>query len=112
MLRTLKRLVVDGFSSMLSLPTLTRPASSAVSSSMIGAILRQGGHHGAHKSNRTGRAECSTSTAKLESVISKGCVGTVSGVLQRPQTGSRPPAIFSSGTRLFAPHAGHFIIFA
>jgi hypothetical protein len=30
--------------------------------------------------------------------------------LHRPQTGASPARIFSSGTRLFAPHFGHCMI--
>src|SRR5215469_5239543 len=43
-----------GFSSMLSLAMVTLSPSSAESSSRAGAIMRQGPHHSAQKSTRTG----------------------------------------------------------
>src|SRR5512145_2015002 len=38
-------------------------------------MMRQGPHHTAQKSMRTGMADCSTSCAKLASVISTGFIG-------------------------------------
>jgi len=61
MLRTLKREPVAGFSSVFSFATFTRPASSVASCSIVGAIILQGPHHGAHISSNTGSGERSTS---------------------------------------------------
>ena len=41
---------------------------SAASSSIRGAIMRQGPHHGAQKSTRTGTLDLSTFTSNVESV--------------------------------------------
>src|SRR5215217_952145 len=59
--------VVEGFSSTLSLTIFTLPESSSESSSRRGAIARQGPHHSAQKSTRTGSWEFRTSSPKLAS---------------------------------------------
>ena len=109
MLRTPKRAAVAGFSSTSSLATRTRPAISFASSSTTGATIRHGPHHAAHMSSRTGSGERSTSAANVASVTVTGPLWTGNGVLHRPHTGASPWAIFSRGTRLVAPHAGHRI---
>src|SRR3978361_2389824 len=53
---------------MLSLTTVTFSWSSRPISSSAGAIIRQGPHHSAQKSTRTGLSEASTSCSKLSSV--------------------------------------------
>ena len=103
MLRTPNRAAVAGFSSTLSLPTRTRPARSAASSSMTAAMILLGPHHVAHMSSSTGSGERSTSAAKVASVTVTGLPSTARGALQRPHTGSRPCASFSVGTRFIAP---------
>jgi len=74
---------------------------------MTGAIILHGGHQGAHRSSRTGIGDCSTSWVKLASVTVTGPVA-LSGVLQRPQTGSRF-SVSAGCTRLAAPHEGQEI---
>src|SRR5690242_8808370 len=59
---------MSGFSSMLSLATVTLSPRSLEISSSAGAIIRQGPHHSAQKSTRTGPSAPSTSVAKLWSV--------------------------------------------
>src|SRR5712664_1735246 len=100
-----------GFSSTLSLATRTRPAISAASSSMTGAIILQGPHHAAHASTRTGTGERSTSAENVASVTVTGRVSMDTGrdVLQRPHTGSSPLSILSRGTRFATPQAGQRI---
>jgi len=46
----LNRVAVSGFSSTLSLPKIISPVCSLASSSMIGATIWQGAHHGAQQS--------------------------------------------------------------
>src|SRR5260370_2048119 len=65
---------VCGFSSMLTLATVTFPAISAASSSRNGAIILQGPHHSAQKSTRTGSVERSTSSSKLPSLTAVGFI--------------------------------------
>ena len=55
-------------SSTLTLPTVAFPARSLAISSMMGEISRQGPHHGAQKSRRTGSSDFRISDSKLESV--------------------------------------------
>src|SRR5215472_2558304 len=57
-----------GFSSTLSLPTVTLPAYSAASASTVGAMRLQGPHHSAQKSTSTGAPAFSTSCSKFPSV--------------------------------------------
>src|SRR3954471_15506162 len=52
---------------MLSLTTVTLSSSSRPISSRAGAIIRQGPHHSAQKSTRTGLSEPITSSWKLSS---------------------------------------------
>src|SRR6185312_7102328 len=59
---------MSGFSSMLSFAIVTLSPSSPAISSSAGAIIRQGPHHSAQKSTRTGVSEPRTSEAKLWSV--------------------------------------------
>ena len=95
MLPTLNRPAVAG-SSIFSFATRTRPAISAASLSIVGASIRQGPHHGAHKSTSTGNGERSTSPAKVLSVTTTGptrsssaaCIGRRSVALRwRPYWG-------------------------
>src|SRR5262249_46362519 len=110
MLRRLKRAAVAGFSSTLSFVTRTRPAISAASSAITGAIIRHGPHHGAQASTSTGSGERSTSEAKVASLTVSGSAAMCSGALHRPHRGLSPAASFSTGTRLVAPHEEHRII--
>src|SRR4051794_7039365 len=59
---------MSGFSSMLSLATVSLSPSSFEISSSAGAIIRHGPHHSAQKSTRTGPWASRTSEAKLWSV--------------------------------------------
>ena len=59
---------VSGFSSMFSFPMAARPLYSSASPSTAGAIIRQGPHHSAQKSTRTGLSEFSTVFSKSPSV--------------------------------------------
>src|SRR5438128_12139811 len=59
---------VSGFSSVLSLPTLTRPAYSSASLSMVGVRARHGPHQGAQKSTSTGLSLWTTSCFQLSVV--------------------------------------------
>src|SRR3954467_9376747 len=59
---------ICGFSSILTLATVTLPAMSLASSSSAGAIILQGPHHSAQKSTSTGSFDFSTSVSKLASV--------------------------------------------
>src|SRR5258708_681563 len=61
---------VSWFSSVFSLPTLTRPSYSRARVSIVGASIRQGPHHGAQKSMTTGIDESKTSDFQLSSVNS------------------------------------------
>src|SRR3569623_2827030 len=59
---------VAGFSSMLSLATLSLPALSLDMSSKIGAIILQGPHKSAQKSTNTGPSALSTSLSNVASL--------------------------------------------
>src|SRR5207302_8821030 len=65
---------VCGFSSMLSLATVTRPAISLARSSRNGAIILQGPHHSAQKSTRTGSWARRTSASKVLSLTAVGFI--------------------------------------
>src|SRR5664279_4190614 len=65
-------MVIDGFSSTLSLAMVTCPSISVAISSSAGEISRQGPHHSAQKSTTTGPEAPSTSLSKLESVTVAG----------------------------------------
>src|SRR5690606_16660679 len=85
--------VVDGFSSTLSLTIFTLPESSWESSSRTGAIARQGPHHSAQKSTRTGSWELRTSSPKVasETCFVIYCAFWVeSGGLFAPKAGESP----------------------
>src|SRR5580765_2327285 len=57
-----------GFSSTLSLPTVTLPAYSVASASTVGPRRLHGPHHSAQKSTSTGGADFSTLSSKFPSV--------------------------------------------
>lgn len=86
-----------------------RPASSTANSWIVGAMIRQGWHQGAHISRITGNGDCSTSVEKVASVTLMGRLRAGSGVLHCPHTGRSPCSNFSWGTRLVAPQALHRI---
>src|SRR2546425_7513834 len=57
-----------GFSSTLSLPTVTLPAYSLASASTVGPSRLQGPHHSAQKSTSTGAPDFNTLSSKFPSV--------------------------------------------
>ena len=61
---------VLGLSSVFSFTHRTLPTYSFASSSTIGAIIRQGPHHGAQKSTSTGISHCNTISFHVLSVTS------------------------------------------
>src|SRR5580698_8130939 len=61
-------MLVAPFSSTFSLPTFTRPAYASAIASTVGVIMRQGPHHSAQKSTRTGASEFRTSLSQVASV--------------------------------------------
>src|SRR6185312_8066720 len=63
---------VCGFSSILTLATVTRPAISVASSSRNGAIILQGPHHSAQKSTSTGPLAPRTSLSNVPSLTAVG----------------------------------------
>src|ERR1700753_3094805 len=65
-----------GFSSMFSLAMVTLSPSSVDNSSSAGAIIRQGPHHSAQKSTRTGFLASRTSAWNEESDTLMGILGT------------------------------------
>src|SRR5690606_4166147 len=65
-----------GFSSMFSLAMITLSPSSVDSSSSAGAIMRQGPHHSAQKSTRTGFLESRTSAWNEASETFSGMIGS------------------------------------
>jgi hypothetical protein len=78
----------------------------------MGAIIRQGPHHGAQQSSSTGRLRaCKTSRSKVASVTTSGrlvfalaaSAAVFNAAPHLPQTGRRARAARSS-TRFFAPH--------
>src|SRR5436190_15662371 len=66
----LYRAAVPLLLSTFSLPILARPSYSVASASIVGVICRQGPHHSAQKSTRTGTSEFKTSVSKLASLNS------------------------------------------
>src|SRR3954447_12294619 len=64
-------MAVSGFSSTFSFTISILPACSAAISSSTGATRRQGPHHAAQKSTRTGFSACSTSFSNVASVTSR-----------------------------------------
>src|SRR5438045_9314948 len=89
-----------GFSSTLTLTTLSRPAYSRARSARIGLTKRHGPHHGAQRSTTTAGAAFA-STSNVESVAS-----TTHGriVWHLPQNGA-PRSL--GPIRFFAPQFGH-----
>src|SRR5688572_27642873 len=75
---------------------------------MVGASVRHGPHHAAHKSSKTGSWDRSTCSAKVASVTINGFAVELKGSLHRPHTGSCPEGR-SRRTRLFAPQDGQVI---
>src|SRR3954452_18938727 len=65
---------VCGFSSMLTLATVTRPAMSVARSSRKGATILHGPHHSAKKSTRTGSVARNTTLSKLPSLTAVGFI--------------------------------------
>src|ERR1700679_1435851 len=65
---------MPGFSSILTLATVTLPPISPASSSSAGAIIRHGPHHSAQKSTTTGNFELRTSAWKEESETLMGAM--------------------------------------
>src|SRR5262249_3615241 len=63
-------MAISLWSSVFSLPTLTLPANWSASRSMVGARARQGPHHTAQKSTRTGFSLLTTSFSQLSVVSS------------------------------------------
>ena len=63
-----KRPAVKGFSSTFSLPTMIRPLKSEARASTVGATRRQGPHHSAQKSTKTGVEAWITDASKFPSV--------------------------------------------
>src|SRR5690242_18092422 len=61
-------MAVPPLESTSSLPTFSLPAYSLATTSIVGAIIRQGPHHSAQKSTRTGTSDRSTSWSNVESV--------------------------------------------
>lgn len=59
---------IFGQSSVLTLQQVSFPANSFASSSITGAIILHGPHHGAQNSTRTGLALCFTTLSQLSSV--------------------------------------------
>src|SRR5688572_8911238 len=104
MLLMFSRDAVCGLWSTFSFANFTRPAISAASSSITGAIILHGPHHGAHASTSTGIGERTTSLANVASLTSTGDVPACSGFLHLPQTGASPAWSLSAAIRLFAPH--------
>src|SRR5881394_4011573 len=60
----------DGLSSTFSFTTRALPAYFSATASTVGASMRQGAHHSAQKSTKTGWAALSTSASKLLSLTS------------------------------------------
>src|SRR5262249_27053005 len=99
--RTLYLKETVGFSSTLSLPTVTLPAYSVASASTVGPSRLQGPHHSAQKSTRTGAPDFSTVSSKLLSVnvcTFKVCAFSVAIVFSpRPLgSGDYPSAVCTS----------------
>lgn len=112
MLRTLNRAAVLGFSSTFSFATTTVPASSSDNWLITGASIWQGPHHSAHRSNKTGSDELSTTLPKLSSVTISGSDEIESGALHRPQIARTSFLILCSETRFIDPQERHFINWA
>ena len=68
MLRIPNLAAVLGLPSTSTLATVIFPANSSEISSTMGSFFLQGPHHSAQKSTRTGCADFSTTSSKLESL--------------------------------------------
>src|SRR5499425_3646516 len=82
--RTLYFCGVEGFSSMLILATVSLSLSSVAISSSAGAIARQGPHHSAQKSTRTGLPAFKTSLSNDASVTLVVFISSPDNVLPEP----------------------------
>eukprot|EP00218_Dolichomastix_sp_CCMP3274_P003605 CAMPEP_0170162414 /NCGR_PEP_ID=MMETSP0033_2-20121228/77081_1 /TAXON_ID=195969 /ORGANISM="Dolichomastix tenuilepis, Strain CCMP3274" /LENGTH=254 /DNA_ID=CAMNT_0010400039 /DNA_START=387 /DNA_END=1151 /DNA_ORIENTATION=+ len=78
MLRMPYSVAMPGDSSVLSFTALSLPAYSVDSSSMSGAIMRHGPHHGAQKSTSTGMGLFKTSASNVASVTADAVLVAVS----------------------------------
>src|SRR3984885_6135088 len=90
-----------GASSTLTLTSLIFPAISVATFSKAGLTIRQGPHHGAHRSTTTGTDAASAISAKVSSPAS-AIHG--SGLWQLPHCGCPDAA---AGTRFLRPQFGH-----
>lgn len=61
-----------GFSSTFTFATSSLSGYSCANRSTAGSVIRQGPHHGAQKSTRTGTRECNTSWSNVRSVMTFG----------------------------------------
>src|SRR5438477_11091571 len=91
---------VCGFSSMLTLATVTRPSMSSARSLRNGAIILHGPHHSAQKSTSTGSLALSTTASKL---LSLTAVGFIAGSSPRMQADLRGGGIAPSRSGAVAP---------
>src|SRR5580698_3068673 len=87
-----------GFSSMFSLAMVTLSPSSADSSSSAGAIMRQGPHHSAQKSTRTGFLASRTSAWNEASDTLIG-MGLILKTTAAPYLGTRTFRVKAAGNR-------------
>jgi hypothetical protein len=103
---TPKRSATRGASSTLTLTALRRPANSRAACSTPGATIRQGPHHGAHRSSSTGRLAAVTTWSKSSSpaAVSQG-----RAVWQAAQ---RATPVAAAGRRLRLPQLGQVTISA
>src|SRR5437870_13769199 len=96
------------WSSVFTLPIFTRPSYSSANSSNIGISARQGLHHWAQKSTRTGVADCSTSVEKFSCVkvtILRAGIGNKVGDNFRIKSGDHRRAVLTLiGTALLQIH--------
>lgn len=81
---------------------MTSPARLFASRSTTGAASRQGPHHGAHTSTRTGTGEAATARSSSKASTSCGVPETSRRALHWPQMGFCDTRF--SGTRFSAPH--------
>src|SRR3981189_2795045 len=88
----------SGALSLLTLTSFTLPGSSAAIFSTIGETIRQGPHHGAQKSTRTGNVLCSTIAGNSASPLS---VSHGSVAPQLPQCGT---PLAAARTPFILPH--------
>jgi hypothetical protein len=109
MLRMSKRAATSGSASVSTLATMTCPARSAATLSSSGATTRQGGHHSAQKSTRTGPGASRTSSSK-SCVLEResGWAGGRSVVLQTAHLALSRARL--AGSRLGLAHDVHSTI--